>query len=100
MENRRWGFLTSLIRDISDRKQSEELLQKSEDRFRNLAQSSTEAIIIIDSEGAIIFWNKSAERMYGYTQEEVLAKIIQCLFPPGSSHRVNAILNSCDVTLP
>ena len=74
-------FLTSLIRDISDRKQSEELLQKSEDRFRNLAQSSTEAIIIIDSEGAIIFWNKSAERMYGYTQEEVLHKNNSMLVP-------------------
>jgi len=74
-------FTTSLVRDISERKRSEELLRESEDRFRNLAQSATEAIIIIDSEGAIIFWNKSAERMYGYTQEEVLHKNNSMLVP-------------------
>jgi PAS domain S-box-containing protein len=57
------------------------LLKESEERFRNLAQSATEAIIILDAKGSIIFWNESAERMYGYSEKEVLRKNNSMLVP-------------------
>ena len=74
-------FITSIMRDSTERKQAAVALQESEKRFRSLAQTATEAIIIINSKGDIIFWNKSAERIYGYTEKEVLHKNNSMLVP-------------------
>ena len=73
-ETREGVFITSLVRDISNRKRAEILLQESEERFRNLAQTATDAIFVTDESRRIVFWNKSAETIFGYTAEEVLDK--------------------------
>ena len=56
----------SAVRDITLRKLSEEALRESEQRFRVLANSAPDAIIYLDSQGKIIFWNQGAQKMYGY----------------------------------
>ncbi|MBI5883789.1 MAG: PAS domain S-box protein [Elusimicrobia bacterium] len=66
---RSWFF-----RDISDRKQAEASLKESEERFRVLAASARDAIIVMDNFGLISYWNPAATRMFGYALKEVLGR--------------------------
>ena len=66
--------MRSSIRDINSRKLSEQALQESEERFRSVAEYSSDAIIIIDQDGTIIFWNDAAKEVFGYEEKEVLGK--------------------------
>lgn len=70
-----------LIENISDRKQAEEALRESEEKFRNMAQTAVDAFILADRSGRIIFWNKSAERIFGYPEEEILEMPLTVLMP-------------------
>jgi PAS domain S-box-containing protein len=51
---------------------SQAALKESELRFRSIAESTPDAVIHTDNTGSIIFWNRGAEKMFGYTKEEVL----------------------------
>ena len=70
------------VRDITIRKQVEAALRESEERFRALAMSAPEAVVASDSTGAIIFWNRGAENVYLYTEQEILGKPIHQLIVP------------------
>jgi len=70
-----------LIENIADRKRTEEALRESEEKFRNIAQTAVDAIILADSNGGIIFWNTSAQRIFGYTEEEIRGKPLTILMP-------------------
>jgi len=58
-----------------------ESLEASEQRFRSTAQSAGDAIISINTQGKIIFWNSAAEKIFGYSKEEILCKEITLLMP-------------------
>ncbi len=45
---------------------------ESEEKFRSLSESATDAIIITDDEGTITFWNKSAQKIFHYPEEEAI----------------------------
>jgi PAS domain S-box-containing protein len=66
---------SKVARDIT---QNSEL----EDRFKAIITSSDDAIVSKDLNGIIQSWNPSAERMFGYTAEEMVGKSITVLFPP------------------
>ncbi len=55
------------VTDITERKQTEEKLRK-------ITESAFDAIIMIDDNGIINYWNQAAETLFGYTQAEVLGK--------------------------
>jgi PAS domain S-box-containing protein len=71
----------TLQAEITQRKQTEEALRESEERFRLLAESANEAIITVDSSGKIIFWNKGAEEIFGYSADEALGKPYNLIVP-------------------
>ncbi|MEO5345631.1 MAG: PAS domain S-box protein [Magnetococcus sp. YQC-9] len=105
----KFTFFTAFLRDISERKQMlaslndaiaeaessnqkmrEEMLrheqtlarlQSSEERFRSVTLSIRDAIIAVDQAQKIIFWNKGAEALFGYTKEEILGRSLQPLIP-------------------
>ena len=56
-------------------KQIEKELRENEDKFRTIAQTAVDAIILADAHGNIIFWNKSAQRIFGYTEDEIFGQI-------------------------
>lgn len=56
-------------------------LAASEQRFRLLATTATDAIILADDEDRILFWNKGAEHCFGYTQAEMLERPIRNIIP-------------------
>ena len=70
-------------RDIAERKQAEEALRESEERFRRLADAAWEGIII-HKEGTIIEANESALKTTGYSIEEIIGKNIITFVAPES----------------
>ena len=56
-------------------------LRESENRFRSVAESATDAIVAADQNGDIISWNRGAELMFGHTEDEVVGKALSILMP-------------------
>lgn len=72
----RFGWV-SLVRDITERKQAEEALRKSEERYRSLFKENHSVILLIDPETAdVVDANPAAAAFYGYSIEELRAKKI------------------------
>ena len=63
-----------IIRDITERRRTEESLIESKEELRNLIESLGDGIIITDEEGRIIEMNKAEERITGLVAEEVLGQ--------------------------
>jgi PAS domain S-box-containing protein len=85
------GVVTGLVgitRDITERKRAENELKKSEEKFRNLFESATDAIFILDLEGNFIDINTVAHTRLGYTKDEMLSMHIKELDPPEFAARV------------
>jgi PAS domain S-box-containing protein len=81
-----YGFST----DITMIKKTQEILRESEERFRSVAESAYDAIITIDIKGRISGWNKSAEKMFGYTSAEATGRELSFIIPPHfiEAHRI------------
>jgi PAS domain S-box-containing protein len=74
---------TGVIQDITERKQTQEALRKSEEHFRLLVESATDyAIFTMDLSGHINSWNRGAERIFGYSEEEIMGQSGAVLFTP------------------
>lgn len=56
-------------------------LTESEDRFRSVVQSASDAIIVANEHGYIVSWNEAASRMFGYALGEILGKPLTVLMP-------------------
>ena len=70
-----------LARDITERKQAEDELRESEALFRAVSESAHDAIVTADSGSMIIKWNNGAERIFGYTADEVIGRPLTILMP-------------------
>lgn len=71
-----------LTEEITERERSEQALRESEERFRNMAASAQDAVISMDNEGRVSYWNKAAETMFGYKAEEVVGRDVHRLLAP------------------
>lgn len=75
------GEVVSLFEDVTEQKRTEETLRESEERFRSITETAGDAIISIDALGTVVLWNKAAERIFGYTEEEIVGQPLLSLVP-------------------
>jgi PAS domain S-box-containing protein len=84
-------LVIAAVRDMTGRQKAAEAHQQSE-RLAAIVEQSDDAIIGKTIDGIITSWNPAAERMYGYTAEEITGKSIDLLSPPGQEGEMHAIL--------
>lgn len=71
----------SISREVTEARRVEAALRASEERYRSIVDSAVDGIILIDRHGRIEAFNAAAERLFGYTAEEVLGKNVNLLMP-------------------
>lgn len=80
VDSRENRYIICILRDITEQNRTEGILRRSEEKFRALAQTAVDAIILTDVRGDTIFWNKGAEKMFGFTEEQMLGcSITECI---------------------
>ncbi len=80
------SYVNAYSRDITERKKIEEALRESEERFRTISTSANDAIVLMDDEGIISYWNPAAENMFGYTKKEAIGQDMYKFLSPKRFH--------------
>jgi PAS domain S-box-containing protein len=78
-----------IFEDITERKQAEE----QQSQYSAIITSSTDAIISKTLDGVVTSWNPAAEKMFGYTQHEMLGQSMALLMPPDRPDEETHILD-------
>jgi PAS domain S-box-containing protein len=74
--------LAIYTRDVTDQRRAVEALRESEEKFRSISSSAQDALIMMNSKGNITYWNEAAERIFGYTKDEVMGRDLHRLLVP------------------
>ncbi|TAM48233.1 MAG: PAS domain S-box protein [Gammaproteobacteria bacterium] len=74
-------LIFSDIRDVSWRKKTERELRASEARFRAVSETANDAVITADREGNIVYFNRAAERIFGYSVDQAVGQSLTLLMP-------------------
>jgi PAS domain S-box-containing protein len=82
------SLVSGISRDITEQKNREE----EDSHLASIVRSSTDAIISGTLEGVAVSWNAGAERVTGYSCEEMVGRPLSILFPPGRSTEIEGIL--------
>ena len=84
------GF-RGVSRDITARIENETALRRSEERFRNLVETTSDWIWEVDTKGVYRYTSPQVAELLGYTPSELLGKHFTQLMPPAEANAVNTI---------
>ena len=73
--------LLLIIEDLTEEEKLRAAALESERRFRDLAETANDGIIMVDTQGKIAYFNRAAERMFGYHRNQVLGQRVEKLIP-------------------
>lgn len=75
------GF-SKITRDLTQQREYEESLRQSEERFRLLVEGVTDyAIFMLDANGHVVTWNAGAQRISGYSAQEIIGSHFSTFYP-------------------
>lgn len=72
----------TVFSDVTEHKRIELTLRDNEAMLRSITDAAQEAIIMIDSQGVVTFWNPAAEKILGYSTDEVMGRNLHELIAP------------------
>ncbi|MGZ4960103.1 MAG: PAS domain S-box protein [Methylomonas sp.] len=75
-----------VIRDITDRVRADLDLRESEEKFHSITASAQDAILMLDYDAKISYWNAAAESIFGYSAGEALGQALHDLLAPKRFH--------------
>lgn len=70
-----------IMTDVSARRRSEEMLLEMQQRLRSILNTAADAIVVIDQRGHVQLFSHAAEKIFGYTSDEVLGHNVAMLMP-------------------
>ncbi len=76
------GYVRGIMVEITDRKRTEKIVQDSQERIELIMSAALDAIICMDPDDKITFWNPQAENIFGWKSEEVKGKSLSALIIP------------------
>jgi PAS domain S-box-containing protein len=82
-----------IARDETDRRQIEEAFRESEERYRIVAETASDAIVSIDEQSTILFINRAATRIFGHDTDRMIGQKLTMLMPEYLRHVHEAGLN-------
>ncbi len=85
------AFIARNIGSVMARTKAKLALQESEEQFRNITETATDGIIMINKKGNIKIWNKAAESIFGFTEKEAINKKLHELVMPSSYKKKNEL---------
>ncbi|MBS1912778.1 MAG: PAS domain S-box protein [Bacteroidetes bacterium] len=75
------GGIIMFTEEITERRATEEALQASQEQFRLLVDGVKDyAIYMLDPNGNVVTWNQGAEKLFGYSAEEIVGRNFSCFF--------------------
>jgi PAS domain S-box-containing protein len=69
-------YFANVLTDITERKNQEEILRKSEEKFKNIAERSSDVIVLTSNDGKINYISPYVSKVFGFSQEECIGKFI------------------------
>ena len=75
-------YFVEVSRDVTDYQNLVRKFRASEKKFRAILNTATDAILSIDDDHRIVLFNDAAQRIFGYSRDEVLGKNLNMLIPP------------------
>ncbi|HDQ73000.1 MAG TPA: PAS domain S-box protein [Chloroflexi bacterium] len=86
------AYVIEYVQDVTKRKQAEELLKVSEEKFSRSFHYSNDAIVLVDTEGRVLDVNQKALNQFAYIREEILALSVFDLCASGASDETRRIM--------
>ncbi|MCX5724206.1 MAG: PAS domain S-box protein, partial [Nitrospirae bacterium] len=80
------GCCIAVVRDITERLRGEQALHESEGRTRHILETALDAFIGMDAGGFITDWNAQAERLFGWSRQEAIGRLLAVTIIP-AQHR-------------
>ncbi len=85
-------------RDITEQKEMVEKLRASEAQYRQIVESTTEGVMMLDLTGKVTFVNQRTLEMFGYTRDEMMGKVASEFLQPQEAQKSN--IYNLDITRP
>ena len=80
---------SGVLTDITERRAIEEALRASEERFRAVIETASDAFVSVDTDGRIVEWNRKAEETFGWTREEAIGLPLVATVVPEASREAH-----------